>query len=90
MRLIDADYVQRMVDVLNNRAHGDKQWVNVITAVKEIVDNAPTITSTVGQWVELSEETTWQCSNCGDTWRGGLIFNYCPTCGAKMSIGKIK
>ena len=43
MRLIDADWVISVLNIFNDKEHGDEKFLLGIASAKEIVENAPTI-----------------------------------------------
>lgn len=93
--MIDSDSIKNAFiskAQLNERNKGVRNWVLSKDEIWQVLDNFPQTTCDsvpTGYWEELIDANTWQCSNCGDTWRGGFMFTYCPTCGARMSMNGI-
>ena len=97
MRLIDADALELVPDVHNvmNGVRfcgrgGGKTVAMVQAALKQMIDNAPTIDATPslhGQWIAIRDR--WgdligqQCSACGRSVKKDGE-NFCPRCGLKM------
>lgn len=81
-RLIDADALHWRMGV-----NQDDEQIFYITG--EDIDAAPTIDPENlrphGKWVKDQFSYRYLCTNCKMTlpeWLG--VFNYCPSCGAKM------
>lgn len=81
-RLIDANALRYHMGVNQN----DKQ---IFYITGEDIDAAPTIDPESlrphGEWVKDQFSYRYLCTNCKMTlpeWLG--VFNYCPSCGAKM------
>lgn len=63
---------------------GYKEWL-------ETLPTADARDTVHGEWLKSNESALrpYMCSNCGclydvDTVMGKIVWNYCPTCGAKM------
>ena len=103
-RLIDANALQFEPDenciangvLIWGGRNGGKTMTTVLSALKVMIDNAPTVDAVEvvhGQW-EFSHTTTVEkfnvvkCSNCGHEAFAIAIYvkqgRYCPNCGAKM------
>lgn len=96
MRRIDADAIKKWIDEsvcqYGNRYSAD--IINMFGLFTEIIDKAPTIEETTGEWIR--EEKTFEdlsgafetytrstCSVCNQANGWGEV-PYCPWCGAKM------
>lgn len=84
-RLIDGEKLKNEVASTFHGAIG----LTVTGAVHEIIDRQPTIDPESlrphGKWVKDQFSYRYLCTNCKMTlpeWLG--VFNYCPSCGAKM------
>ena len=95
MRLIDADALIKHME-----SNFDMQDLYLPVHFKDLIDEQPTIDNEghpkKAHWVKrlgmMPPEFTghFECDNCG--WHGKLgeretDYNFCPGCGAKMSIG---
>ena len=86
MRVINADLAQEIADrELSAQEAG---------AVQFVLSHTPTIEAVPvvhGRWVRSEQSVRWlKCSNC-DGWitkpsADTPSYNYCPNCGAKMSM----
>lgn len=95
MRLIDADAMKdtnnNVIAVIDPETKS-KYWISL----NDYINAQPTVPrQKQGWWLtvdtcyfdgeEIADE--WQCSKCGyDVDDKGDLTNYCPECGAKMSI----
>ena len=82
MRLIDADELKKDFNL-------NFGGISHAAAATEIIDRQPTIDPESlrphGKWVKDRFSYRYLCTNCKMTlpeWLG--VFNYCPSCGAKM------
>lgn len=96
-RLIDADELKNHKFVGSIIANGTYQlgWNDCIDA---IIDNAPPVERTHGEWEKVEEPFGWgyisccECSICKNSWVLDECsfeelkddFKYCPNCGADM------
>ena len=85
MKMIDADAI-RYEPMLSARGNG--QYVDVMVAYKDQIDDMPTIEERkTGKWIQMevsSGRDSWKCSVCGRRARGKLKnLPYCH-CGAMM------
>lgn len=89
MRLIDADNLISVLDILSDKGGDIRYWEQL----KLIVADCPTANVAEvkrGRWISqeyMSEidsfiYTEYKCSNCGEISK--KKSNYCPNCGAKM------
>ena len=97
-RLIDANALQFEPDenciangvLIWGGRSGGKTMTTVLSALKKMVDNAPTVDAVEvvhGRWIELpSMEPDYKCSECGRSyaWWEPSEAHYCPNFGAKM------
>lgn len=90
-RLIDADALH--IDLID-RGIADIQ-TNDWCEIRQAVDDAPTIIEADdsikrAEWEKHNDGIMywWECSKCHhDAWYDGDdLYNYCPWCGAKMTI----
>lgn len=88
--MIDADAIQipsTYVDLFENCRNCkllDREQV------REIIDNTPTIEPKRGEWkewIDCEGEVFWKCSACGqasEASAAGILYKFCPFCGADM------
>lgn len=83
-----------------------KDWCLHGSEVEKLIDEAPTIDPVKhGRWVHDKEESRdyigffcvqinydekWRCSKCNYTVDDEPLWNYCPNCGALMSMDEVK
>lgn len=86
-RLIDADAI-RYEPMLSARGNG--QYVNVMVAYKDQIDDMPTIEERkTGKWIQDPHSKRYRCDQClsaalkTDDGQENLS-DFCPVCGAKM------
>lgn len=96
-RLIDADeLVRKEIAFVGGPRSGGKTLAMIHSAIRHIVDNAPTVIAEPvrhGKWVDatgaLDSVRQYKCSECGkkpilnEHWCFELT-KFCPHCGAKM------
>lgn len=81
MRLIDAD---ALLKDINDYPYGYRGMI------KDTIARQPTVVPKHGHWIDDWDIGCSVCSECGDSFlwedfNGVGEFNYCPTCGAKMT-----
>ena len=97
MKLIDGDALRGVMYHEAFETDSDMQrwdsgcWIRY-KMFENAIDNAPTIDAVPvehAKWINptrVPDSMLSECSACGfDT--GSCTFNYCPNCGAKMTIG---
>ena len=89
MRLIDADALKKKAEMRGRCLRPMVTAYNMCVSTHDI-DEVPTIEAEPvrhGKWEDSDDleyfiTFPYRCSVCGTA--GGLKFNYCPNCGAKM------
>lgn len=92
MRLIDADYMRKLVDM-----HGTNKYGMLDENIRVFIEQQPTIEERkTGRWeITHAYPHNVYCSECHKkfaqthwaVWKdGSLPRNFCPNCGAKMEI----
>lgn len=61
--------------------HGDYVGAVLMLRTRPAADVRP---ERRGEW-RISRDGYYYCSKCGEELKNGIIFNFCPHCGAKMS-----
>ena len=97
IRLIDADaLLKEKVEIYIPPEDPEETWcfgANIEVIHIEDVKDAPTIDAEPvkqGRWAQTKYYTEYICTCCQNivyipcTKAGGISFNYCPYCGAKM------
>ncbi len=87
MRLIDADEAIRAVhDEFDECLVWDESGETTANEFENIILQIPTVDPVKhGHWERyLNEGLKWRCSECAS--RFTTPFNYCPNCGAKMTL----
>ena len=92
MRLIDADeLVRKEIAFVGGPRSGGKTLAMIHSAIRHIVDNAPTVIAEPvrhGKWLKIvtyngcTPDYDCVCSECG--YSGLPTHKYCSECGAKM------
>ena len=84
MRLIDADNLISVLDILSDKGGDIRYWEQL----KMIVADCPTADVVKhGRWIRENRQISMTCSECGALIAYGTTthnYNYCPMCGAKM------
>lgn len=85
MRLIDADaLIEAMNDYTDYKGY-------LVCDPEVIIDHAPTVERPHGEWKRLiiyHNKDTYSCSECIETYRMPIMYNFCPNCGADMRGGE--
>ena len=91
MRLIDADILLKSFAESNHiKETSSGLDVMEMLAIKEIIDNAPTIEIPKGEWLDIYEShIAYECSNCHRQ-MPVVDFYFCPNCGAQMHTKEMK
>lgn len=92
MRLIDADeLVRKEIAFVGGPRSGGKTLAMIHSAIRHIVDNAPTVIAEPvrhGKWIVENEESI-RCSECCFNRANiKMPLDYCPNCGTKMDGDK--
>ena len=92
MRLIDADNIAELCDIMADKCGTPTIW----NQFRATVECSPTIDPVRhGRWVRLDMHkgmADHKCTSCGmevyvpTSW-GEPLYGYCPVCGAKMDEG---
>lgn len=83
MRLIDADNLISVLDILSDKGGDIRYWEQL----KLIVADCPTADVQEvrhGRWVQDGTGYHAKCSVCGEIVYRGWYYSFCPNCGAQM------
>jgi hypothetical protein len=96
VRLIDAEWLKRVIRQHIKEHPGYPIYEKVMVLVCEALDDSPTVDAVPvvhGRWIETlvpdgyvqkASRMRKQCSVCG--WTNACRYKYCPNCGAKMDL----
>jgi len=59
-----------------------------VQEIETMIKTLPPVTPQpkMGQWIKKEHEICFTCNQCWVTNASGVMYNYCPNCGAKMEV----